>query len=77
MSEYINFNMSDNYVVIDEIEIDDETFINKLRSLGIYPGNKVYLSKLGNMTDMICINVNGINNVIRFSDACKIKVHKV
>ncbi len=77
MSQYINFNLVNSYVIIDEIEIDDESFINKLRSLGIYPSNKVYISKLGNMSDMICINANGINNVIRIKDAEKIKVHKV
>ncbi len=74
MRTYLNLDLSNKFVIINEIEIDDTFFIEKLRSLGIFPNQKVYITRLGNMTDMICINANGIDNVIRMSDASKIKV---
>ncbi len=77
MKRSLDLTLDHKYVVIDEINIEDTIFVNKLMAIGIYPGNKVYITKLGNILDMICINADGVNNVIRVLDAKHIIVHEV
>ena len=73
----ITSNLLNNWVKIKSLNFIDETSNKKFESLGIFKNQIVYLKKLGNLKQIIGIEVNQILYGFRLEDLKHIEVELV
>ncbi|MGL4950568.1 MAG: FeoA family protein [Mycoplasma sp.] len=73
----ISLELKDKFVKVDYIDYKEEPLVNKLRNLGIFKNQIIYIKSVGNNDKMIAIEINDVTNIFRTKDAKHIYVIEV